>query len=259
MIIVYTNVTVRLYFMHTTWRAIGLALAVILVSLVAELGGEYWFATTPTGQGILRNFLASQAQKDAAQYDTTEVSSTPIYKTGVLPVPSAWVTTDYFTAVNNVINDIALLNNANIEINSLLNKLSIKMLTYTFDGYYELMGQARQSSNLNQALVAQLAVHLSDLATANVLTKDAITKLGTQTAVTTGQSFTSMFDTYNSSIQTFLYGDAPTQSQIDDMGQKQENVLNASQAFADALKPLLEHILAEDLRISAAASTTSAN
>ena len=133
------------------------------------------------------------------------------------------------------------------------------MLTYTFDGYYELMGQARQSSNLNQALVAQLAVHLSGLATANVLTKDAITKLGTQTVVTTGQSFTSMFDTYNSSIQTFLYGDAPTQSQIDDMGQKQENVLNASQAFADALKALLEHILAEDLRISAAASTTPAN
>lgn len=242
-----------------TWRSFGIALLVLIAGLAADTGAEYYFATTPMGQGILRDFLVSQVQKQAAEFDAAAASSSvKYYKNGVLPVPVAWVTDDYFDAINNVLSDTTLLNNASVELNPLLDKLNLKSLSCSFDGFFDLMSQARASANHNQALAAQFVTHLQSLSAANAKTQDAVTKTQTQKSTETGLVLASKLKAFDDKVQALLYGDTPTSADLTELQQRIADALAASQSFADAFGPLVQRIVEEDLRLTAVASSTPA-
>ncbi len=240
-----------------TLRSTGIAVIGFLTALALGAAVEYWFATTPAGQALLRNFLIVQTQKQAVISDTDTTIPTPVYKTGTLPIPESYATTEYFLAINNVIADIALINNASIELGPLLERLNLQTLSCSFNGFYDLMGQARAVANRNQALASQFLMHISSLSSANVKTMDAITKSQTQSLVVTGQTLGEALQTYVTNIQTLLYGDTPTSAELAEFEVKMTSVVAASQTFADALTPLLQHIGTEVQRLSD--STTPAN
>jgi len=240
-----------------TWRSIGIAIIGFFLALALGAAAEYWFASTPAGQALLRDFLVSQTQKQANADIADIASSTLVYKTGTLPIPESYATTEYFLAINNVIADIALINNASIELAPVLERLNLQTLSCSFNGFYDLMGQARAVANRNQALASQFLMHISSLSSANVKTMDAITKSQTQALVTAGQTLGAALQTYVTNIQTLLYGDTPTSAELAEFEAKMTSVVEASQVFADALTPLLQHIGTEVQRLSD--STTPTN
>ncbi len=242
-----------------TWlRPTLLVLLSVIAGFVLDAAVSYWFATTQSGQAIVRDFLVAQTKKDVTANMATVASSTPVYKTGILPIPASYANTDYFTAINNVLSDIALVNNANVALAPLLLQLNQKTLSCSYQGFYDLMGQARASANQNQALAAQLTIHINALAAANTATKDTITRSQTQTFVATGQTLGTALQAYATDVQNILYGDTPTSAQIAEFQSQINTVKGASQTFADALKPLLQHIIEGDQAVIQAASSTPA-
>jgi hypothetical protein len=241
-----------------TLRTTLLVLLSVIIGFAIAAGAIYVLALTPGGQGLMRDFLVIQTAKREAALPTATASSTPVYKTGILPIPESYATTDYFTAINNVLSDIALVNNANMALAPLLTKLDAKTISCSYDGFYDLMGQARALSNQNQALAAQFIIHMTALAAANTETKDAITKSDTQTLITAGQALGSALQTYATSVQNILYGNTPTTAQIAEVQSQVNTAQGDAQTFADALKPLLQRIIAGDQAVIDAASSTPA-
>ncbi len=239
--------------MHTRWHslysgALGFVIGVALVG-----GGLYVFVHSAPGLSFIRDLLVAQATRQYA--GTTLASSSLLYQKSALPIPQSYADYDYFLAINNVINDVALVNNANIELGPVLEQLNEKTLSCNFEGFYDLMGTARSLSNKNLALSTQFAVHLSALASANARAKDALLKSQTQDAVAAGQSLTEALEAYGSEVQSLLFGSTPTSGQLTELSTKVAAASAASQNFGSAFKPLLERILSEDKRLSSATST----
>ena len=227
-----------------TKSRVALLIAVVLLFNTAlDLGVSYLLAKTPAGQALLRDFLVNQSQKSFAVLSPALGTSTPSIPPGVLPVPENYATRDYFDAINNVLQDIFAINATNAQLGPLLDILNRQTLSCSYIGFYEAMGQAHQLANKNQTLVSQLAFHLSALASANVQTKDAITKADTLALVAAGSAFTASLQEYASAANGLLIGDTPTSAQIAEFQSKVNAATGASQSFANALKPLLQHII----------------
>ena len=113
------------------------------------------------------------------------------------------------------------------------------------------MNEAHQLADKNQTLISQLGFHLSALAAANTQTKDAITKTDTQALVTAGTALTGSLQAYAAAVNGLLAGDTPTSAQIAEFQSLVNVATGASQSFANALQPLLEHIVAADQQLSA--------
>ena len=221
-------------------------------------GGAYIFAQSYSGQAILRDFLVAQSKTMlAAQAPVAVATSTPSTPPGILPIPEKYATVDYFNAINNVLQDVFALNAVSAQMGPLLDTLNRQTLSCSYVGFYENMGRAHQLSNKNQTLISQLGVHLSALAAANVQTKDIVTKANTQALVAAGGAFTASLQAYASAANGLLAGDTPTSAQIADFQSKVNAATGASQVFADALKPLMEHILEGVQAAIDAASTTT--
>ncbi len=238
-----------------TWRSTTIAVIGFIAVLILEIGVGYWFVTSSTGQGIMRDFLVSQIGKRIAAEPAITAPPAPLYQKTTLPIPERYATYDYFIAINNVIADIALINNANLELGPALDDLNTKTLACSFNGLYDLMGRARVLANRNQALAAQFLMHINSLAAANAKTSDAVTKSQTQTLVSAGQILGESLQAYGTGVQTLLYGDTPRSDDIAKFQAQVAATIDASQVFADALKPLLAHIGKEIDRLSAASST----
>mgnify|MGYP001560190942 CR=1 FL=1 len=222
------------------------SILLIVLSLVAgfalDAGVTYYAATTPKGQALLRDFLVAQTQKNAAALPPLVASSTMVYTQRTLPVPESYTSYDYFIAINNVINDIGLINNVNVTLGPVLVQLNQKTLSCTYNGFYDLMNQARTLANQNQAMAAQFLIHINTLATANAQTKDAITKVDTLALVAAGQTLGAALQNYATGVQNILYGDTPTSAQVAELESQVNAAMGASQSFADSLKPLIKHI-----------------
>jgi hypothetical protein len=239
------------------WRSIGLVLITFVVGAVLDFGTAYVAGTTPQGQMFLRDFLVAQEQKAAAAEPAATSSAQMLYPQRLLPVPQSYANYAYFIAINNVVADIALINNANVELGPVLVTLDQKTLSCSYDGFYDLMDNARTLANKNQALAAQFVMHLNDLAAANTQTTDAITKSETAAAVSAGQALGASLAQYATTVQNILYGDTPTSAQIAALQSQANAVQGASQTFADALKPLVAHIGDADQALIKAAATST--
>ena len=227
-----------------TKSRVALLIAVVLLFNTAlDLGASYLLAKTPAGQALLRDFLVNQAQKSFVVLSPALGTSTPSTPPGLLPVPESYATRDYFDAINNVLQDIFAINVTNAQLGPLLDMLNRQTLSCSYVGFYENMGRAHQLANKNQTLVSQLTFHLSALASANVQTKDAITQADTLALIATGAVFTSSLQEYASASNGLLIGDTPTSAQIAEFQSKVNSATGASQSFANALKPLLQHII----------------
>ena len=227
-----------------TKSRVALLIAVVLLFNTAlDLCATYLLAKTPAGQALLRDFLVNQSQKSFAVLSPALGPSTPSIPPGVLPVPESYATRDYFDAINNVLQDIFAINATNARLGPLLDILNRQTLSCSYVGFYEAMGQAHQLANKNQTLVSQLTFHLSALASANIQTKDAITKADTLALIATGATFTASLQEYASASNGLLIGDTPTSAQISEFQSKVNSATGASQSFANALKPLLQRII----------------
>lgn len=234
------------------WRAVGIVILSLLIGFAADAGATYWFATTPQGQKVIRDFLVKQttlaAQREGvATPEVSLASSTP----PTLPVPKTYASESYYLAVNNVLRDIFEIDKVNNELGPILEKLNTATITCTFERFYDLMGAARALANRNDALVAQFGVHLNSLQSANTATTDALTKTQTNTLVESGRTLHGALKTYAQALQELLYGGTPTSAQIEDFQQKVIATTGASQNFSDSFKPLFEHMLQELKRIVA--------
>jgi len=228
----------------TILRPLLFILLGLAISTVIDAGALYYAGKTPQGRAFIRDFLVSQNQAGVI----TQVSAASTTPPGILPVPQAYATQEYFVAINNVIQDLFAINTTNERLGPLLDTLNRQTLSCSYAGFYEAMGQAHQLANKNQTLTSQLAFHLTELATANVQTKDIVTKAGTQALVTAGTA---------SAANGLLAGDTPTSAQIADFQSKVNVATGASQSFADAFKPLLQRIIdANQAAIDAASTTT---
>lgn len=239
------------------FRSVLLIIASLLVGAVLVAVGAYWYARTASGQGLLRNFLVSQNKLVPTDL-AASASSTPLSPPNPLLIPESYATRDYFDAINNVLQDLYSINATNAQFGPVLDTLNRQTLSCSYVGFYETMGRAHQLSNKNQTLIAQLSVHLSALATANVQTKDAVTKAQTQSLIVSGTAFTSALQQYASAANALLTGDTPTNEQIVEFRSFVAAATNASQTFADALKPLMTHIFEGVQAAVKAASSTPA-
>ena len=236
----------------TIMRPLLFILLGLAISTVIDAGALYYAGKTPQGRAFIRDFLVSQNQAGVI----TQVSAASTTPPGILPVPQAYATQEYFVAINNVIQDLFAINTTNERLGPLLDTLNRQTLSCSYAGFYEAMGQAHQLANKNQTLTSQLAFHLTELATANVQTKDIVTKAGTQALVAAGGAFTASLQAYASAANGLL-GDTPTSVQIADFQSKVNVATGASQSFADAFKPLLQRIIdANQAAIDAASTTT---
>ena len=236
----------------TILRPLLFILLGLAISTVIDASALYYAGKTPQGRAFIRDFLVSQNQAGVI----TQVSAASTTPPGILPVPQAYATQEYFVAINNVIQDLFAINTTNERLGPLLDTLNRQTLSCSYAGFYEAMGQAHQLANKNQTLTSQLAFHLTELATANVQTKDIVTKAGTQALVTAGTAFTASLQAYASAANGLLAGDTPTSAQIADFQSKVNAATGASQSFADAFKPLLQRIIdANRAAIEAASST----
>src|SRR3989344_2662063 len=227
-----------------TKSRVALLIAVVLLFNTAlDLGASYLLAKTPAGQALLRDFLVNQAQKSFVVLSPALGTSTPSTPPGLLPVPESYATRDYFDAINNVLQDIFAINVTNAQLGPLLDMLNRQTLSCSYVGFYENMGRAHQLANKNQTLVSQLTFHLSALASANVQTKDAITKADNLALIATGAVFTSSLQEYASASNGLIIGDTPTRAQRAAPHSNENSATGASQSFANALKPLLQHII----------------
>jgi len=241
-----------------TKSRVALLIAVVLLFNTAlDLGASYLLAKTPAGQALLRDFLVNQSQKSFAVLSPALGTSTPSIPPGVLPVPESYATRDYFDAINNVLQDIFAINATNARLGPLLDILNRQTLSCSYVGFYEAMGQAHQLANKNQTLVSQLTFHLSALASANIQTKDAITKADTLALIATGATFTASLQEYASASNGLLIGDTPTSAQISEFQSKVNSATGASQSFANALKPLLQRIIEGSQAVINSSSTTT--
>ena len=241
----------------STLRTLLFILLGIAFGTTLAVVGAYFFAKTPAGQALLRDFLINQSQKSFAVLSTALGTSTPSTPPGVLPVPESYATRDYFDAINNVLQDIFAINTTNARLGPLLDILNRQTLSCSYVGFYEAMGQAHQLANKNQTLVSQLTFHLSALASANVQTKDAITKADTLALIATGATFTASLQEYASASNGLLIGDTPTSAQISEFQSKVNSATGASQSFANALKPLLQRIIEGSQAVINSSSTTT--
>jgi len=241
----------------TIMRPLLFILLGLAISTVIDAGALYYAGKTPQGRAFIRDFLVAQSKKSistpAGASALTAASTTP---PGILPIPQAYATREYFLAINNVIQDLFAINATNERLGPLLDVLNQQTLSCSYAGFYEAMGQAHRLANKNQTLASQLAFHLTELATANVQTKDVVTKANTQALVVAGTAFTASLQTYASAANGLLAGDTPTSAQIADFQSKVNAATGASQSFADAFKPLLQRIIdANRAAIEAASST----
>ena len=118
-----------------TLRSLVYIVIGIIVGAVIALGGVYIFAKGASGQVLLRDFLIAQnktlpaAQGPAATSTSAAASSTP---PRILLVPKSFATEDYFTAINNVIQDVFAINAANAQLGPLLDTLERQTLSCTY-------------------------------------------------------------------------------------------------------------------------------
>jgi len=241
----------------STLRTLLFILLGIAFGTTLAVVGAYFFAKTTGVQALMRDFLVNQGQKSFVVLSPALGTSTPSTPPGVLPVPESYATHDYFDAINNVLQDIFAISATNEQLGPLLDMLNRQTLSCSYVGFYENMGLAHQLANKNQTLVSQLTFHLSALASANVQTKDAITKADTLALVAAGASFTDSLQEYASAANGLLIGDTPTSEQMAGFQSKVNAATGASQSFANALKPLLQRIIEGSQAVINASSTTT--
>ena len=90
----------------TILRPLLFILLGLAISTVIDAGALYYAGKTPQGRAFIRDFLVSQNQAGVI----TQVSAASTTPPGILPVPQAYATQEYFVAINNVIQDLFAIN-----------------------------------------------------------------------------------------------------------------------------------------------------
>lgn len=245
----------------STWRALGILLAGIVIGIVVLAAGGYTYAGTANGQGLLRDFMVAQAQQAAQQppqgssnQSALSATSTAIAvaatSSPIVLIPKTYASQDYFLALNEIVSDITAINQNNVALGPVLEQLNALSLSCSYQNFYDLMTQARALADKNQVLTAQFGQHLIALNAANMATADAVLKSDTFALITPGQAFGQQMQTYASAVQSLLYGGTPTSAQLTTFQNTVAQTADASQAFAAVLTPLLNYIVTVDQQLS---------
>jgi len=224
-------------------RSTLLFLAGAIVGVLLGIPAFVLFLRTDAGASVVRSYVVNVpkwpdiAAQGVTQADIDRLSSASSTE---VQVPAVYATQEYHAALNASLQDIASIGSSYTRLVSLLGEINEKSLKGDFSGFFDLVVEAKTELLAQRQSNTDLLRDISDLASANQNTKDAVTKSQTAQLVTAGTALSTAVRANIEAIDAVLEGSVPTTAQIDAMNSTALEAKTALEAFFTALQPIKE-------------------
>ena len=240
--------------MHSAVKTILLLLIGMLVGAALTVPALVLFLRTDPGGYLLRTYVMTLPQwPDVNTNDISlPVSQTPATTTAQttattstdIAVPKAYATAGYHTALNALAKDVKSFGASYVMLVPVLTTINANSLSHNYNGFFDLIVQAKGMVADEQNDVNNMTVDLNALSSANLDTTDAQTKTMTDSLIAAGGAYRDALVVYVASLNKLLSGSAPTEQQLIDINTQAGAVQSDAQVFDTQAQSLFAHFAA---------------
>lgn len=231
--------------MHTGLKYTLLFIFGVVIGIPLGAVALVFFLRSDAGAGVIAQYVVSQPQWPSAAPEqsstATELAQSFASGSTTIPVPKGAATPAYATALNAAMRDMATLAASSTELDSLLTTINDRSVARNFNGFFDLIVQAKAGVAGQAAQIARLGQDLGALNAANQSTPDAQTKLLTQQLVAQGGTLHDSLVTYNAALSQLLSGAVPTAAQLNDLKAQATTLQTQAAGFLSSLQSLEQH------------------
>jgi len=156
-------------------------------------------------------------------------------------LPKKIVGEDYYLLINKIVDDLRVVGNNNVStLIPLLDSIKQKSAARDFNGFFDLVTQAKNEITKNIALLETTRGDIANLKKINDSTvKDADVRNQTNVLLASSDAFVQEFLTYFALVNETLSGSFPTQSLLDKLTAQVTTLGNAGTSVQSELNTLL--------------------
>lgn len=236
--------------MHmATARTIGIFVLGLVVGVAVGAVGLVAFLRTDAGAGVIAQYVATQPQwpnaSPVSQLPATTTAAVQQFISGQanIIVPKAYATAQYTVALNSSLRTVGAIAASSTQLSNLLITINNQSLAHDYNGFFDLIIQAKALVSVQKIRVAKLGQELTALSVANQQTSDPTTKADTLDLVSKGQSLQTQLSSYTASLEQLLSGSVPSASQIDDLKNQATDLESRATDFANSAKTIEQYLL----------------
>lgn len=240
--------------MHSSLRLTAVFMLGVLLGAVVALVGAVLAVRYGAADPLLRSYFASEqrwpdvnaqlAQQGFTQDEQQQAQAVLSTTTLAFGVPPGYATQAYADAFGGVINDLKDLASTTLMLNPVLVKMNSQSLSGNFNGFFDLVVEAKTLLAQQKAITARLGQDISALSAANMQTTDAQTKQLTSVIITASGPLISDLASYNSELDQLLSGAVPSAALVTSVAQTGGRLADDAKALGTAMAPLTERFKA---------------
>lgn len=228
-------------------RLIAVLILGVLVGGAVGAVGTILFLRSDAGASLIAQYITTQPQwpdvNPGQSASTTQAIQEFINGSATIPVPKTYASPEYAAALNASLRDVATIAASSSELTTLLTTINNQSLEHNYNGFFDLIVQAKAMVATQSDRVAHFGQDLSILAVANQSTTDAVTKSATQDLVEAGTTLQQGLQTFTASLNELLSGSVPTAAQVEALKEQATSLESQAASFANSSKTLEQHLL----------------
>lgn len=219
----------------------------ILLGIVLALLAGYFAMRNPAFQNWLRNYFVSLS---VTQFGQTATSVTPPTLQSLqtafttIAVPKAYVSPDYYTALNNLYFDYVNMITVGSQIGPLFLKLNSETAGGNYGGVIDLAIQIKTLIAQEKQITNDFGQHLVALSVANQDSKDAVTKSLTQDLISAGNAFRAGLPAYFEALDGIFSSPTPSSDEVARVTSLTQKTIEDLTTFKAKLQLVLDHFKA---------------